>query len=188
MASGLLKWNPFKFTRPARTEQRGAASGAAGAEHPAAELPGPERLLQAVDPFGLLSNVFANPLSTAGGTGRWFGDFSALLFQPQIDVVDEGDALRVTAELPGVDKKDLELLFDDGFLVLRGEKRNQEDAREQGCYRIERAFGRFQRVVPLPEDVDVDRAEARFSDAVLTVRLPKKAGASTAQPRQLAIQ
>ena len=95
------------------------------------------------------------------------------MFQPRIDVVDDGDALRITAELPGIDRQDVELLVEDDALVLRGEKKLESKSEEQGCYRLERAFGSFQRVIPLPDGVDADRAEARFEHAVLTVRLPK---------------
>jgi HSP20 family protein len=88
-------------------------------------------------------------------------------------VVDEGKALRISADLPGLDRKDLEVLAEDGFLVLRGEKQQESRSEEQGCYRIERAFGSFQRVIPLPADVDTEHAQAKFDKGVLTLRLPK---------------
>ena len=149
MRLDISKWNPFRFVR----RSRGDGGDAAVRRSPdAADMD----LLG--DPFEL---------------DRWFGDFSPAMFQPRVDVVDEGNALRVSADLPGMDRKDIEVLAEDGFLVLRGEKKHESRAEEKGCYRVERAFGAFQRVVPLPADVDLEHAEAKFDNGVLTLRLPK---------------
>jgi HSP20 family protein len=111
--------------------------------------------------------------SGAGDLDRWFGDFRPARLQPQIDVVDTGETLTVAAELPGVAKEDLEVLVEGESLVLRGEKRQEYEGREEGCYHIERAFGRFERRIPLPDNVDPGRAQAEFENAVLRVRIPK---------------
>jgi HSP20 family protein len=186
MGLDLQKLNPFKFPRGGEARSPDPAAGG-GAPTPAAgaEALEPARLLQALDPFGLLPAMFRGPLG--GGTGGWFGNFAPALFQPRVDMVDEGEALRITAELPGLDKQDLELIVEDGFLVLRGDKRVDAGKEEKGCYRLERAFGSFQRVLPLPDGVDLDRAEARFDKGVLTLRLPKKAGEGKVS-RKLEIQ
>jgi HSP20 family protein len=186
MAFDLQKWLPFKFPRggsQARTQPAGAAAAAAGAAPQSPSAAGaldPLQLLRALDPFSLLPGMFRGPLAGASGGGGWFGDFAPALFDPRIDVVDAGDALRITAELPGLDRQDLELFVEGAFLVLRGEKRVDAKQDEKGCYRLERAFGNFQRVLPLPDGVDLERAEARFADGVLTLVLPKKAGGGSA--------
>ena len=92
----------------------------------------------------------------------WFGDYSPRLFQPRIDMVDDGDALCLTAELPGMERQDVEILVEEDAMVLRGEKKLESTSEEQGCYRLERAFGNFQRVIPLPDGGDTAQAEARF--------------------------
>ncbi|MFP3802689.1 Hsp20/alpha crystallin family protein, partial [Paraburkholderia sp. SIMBA_027] len=84
------------------------------------------------------------------GLDRWFGDFSSSRFQPRIDVVDDGDALRITAELPGMDRENLQTSIEDGVLVLRGEKKQDTRSEENGCYRLERSYGAFTRMIPLP--------------------------------------
>jgi len=150
----LDRWNPFKFSRKARGNGD------------------PNRALAVSDPLPLLQEA----LRGAFQMDRWFGDFSPGLFQPRVDVVDEGDALRVSADLPGMERKDVEVLVEDGALVLRGEKRLESTREEKGCYRVERAFGTFERMIPLPEDVDTEHAEARFDKGVLTLRLPKRPG------------
>jgi HSP20 family protein len=183
MRLDLDKWGPFKFGRRARDVQQSSGQGEGqqmgsasrgGTEMPATwldrqGLPEPMRMMGDFlrDPFGSLTQI-----------DRWFGDFSPGAFQPRVDVVDDGDALRVTAELPGMDSKDVEILLEDDYLVLRGEKKLEvrgED-HEQGCYHVERSFGSFQRIIPLPDGVDADRAEASFENGTLTIRLPKLSG------------
>lgn len=94
-------------------------------------------------------------------------------FQPRIDVVDEGPVLRVTAELPGMERGDLNLTVEDGALVLRGEKKQDMCNEEAGCYRLERAHGRFVRTIPMPENAEPDHALAKFDNGVLTLTVPK---------------
>lgn len=162
----LSKWSPFKFLRsPKKAEKVEAAS--------AAEAPTPLAAWQD-DPFFMLREMMREPWKNAEKQlDRWFGDHSPALFQPCVDVVDEGKALRITAELPGVAKEDLKISVDGDYLTLKGEKRLENTAEEEGCYRIERAYGSFQRLIPLPQEVDREKVEASFDKGVLTVRLPK---------------
>jgi HSP20 family protein len=98
---------------------------------------------------------------------------------PQVEVVDRDREVRITAELPGLEEKDVELRVEDNVLVLRGEKRTEfEDAGRQYS---ERSYGRFERHIALPSEVDDERANATFHNGVLTVTLPK-----TERARQLA--
>jgi HSP20 family protein len=176
MKLDLSQWNPFKFFRKTPGEKR-AEPAAATALAPAAGHEPPTgleawRLLMA-DPWRMMHDLLRDPFAGVGQLDRWFGDFSPRLFQPRIDMVDDGEALRLTAELPGMERQDVEILVEEDALVLRGEKKLESKSEEQGCYRLERAFGSFQRVIPLPDGVDVAHAEARFDKGVLTIRLPK---------------
>ena len=78
------------------------------------------------------------------------------------------------AELPGLSPEDVRVeVASDGSLVIEGERRSEMEAEEEGgVYRSERIYGRFARVIDLPEDVDVDRAQARFENGVLEISLP----------------
>ena len=166
-------WNPFKFLRKspeARRSDPASGTATAGSNFPAAF--DSSRLLP-TDPLRLMQDLWRDPFSGVGALDRWFGDFSPALVQPKIDVVDEGDAVRIDAELPGIDQKDIEILIQDDAVILRGEKKMESESEEQGCYRIERSFGSFQRVVPLPDGVDINRAEASMDKAVLKMRIPK---------------
>jgi len=79
----------------------------------------------------------------------------------------------VTAELPGMEEKDVELTLRDNALTISGEKRDEREERDEGRYYAERFHGRFSRTVPLPEEVDPGKVAAAFKNGVLTVVMPK---------------
>ena len=92
---------------------------------------------------------------------------------PHIDVVETDNAVELTAELPGVAEKDIDVTLVDDVLTIKGEKK-VESSEEKKDYRIvERSFGSFQRSIRLPFAVEPDKVEASFKDGVLHVVLPK---------------
>lgn len=129
------------------------------------------------DPFfsGFPSQtVMSRALSSFfGDFDSWFGDHSPGLFQPHIDVTDSGRHLEIAAELPGMTQEDVEVQVQDNLLTLRGEKRHETRNESEGCYRLERSYGRFERQIPLPDGVNGEGAEATFDKGVLRVRMPK---------------
>jgi HSP20 family protein len=90
---------------------------------------------------------------------------------PHVEVVDRDKEVRVTAELPGLEEKDVEIRVEDNMLVLRGERRTEFDDQER--HYSERYYGRFERRLALPAEVDDERANATFRNGVLTIMLPK---------------
>jgi HSP20 family protein len=88
------------------------------------------------------------------------------------------------ADLPGLSEADVKIEMQDGSLTISGERKAEHEQRERGWYRIERAFGGFNRSLTLPEGVDPDRIEASFSHGVLEVRIPKPA---ERKPRRIEI-
>ncbi|HEY0939582.1 MAG TPA: Hsp20/alpha crystallin family protein [Steroidobacter sp.] len=90
---------------------------------------------------------------------------------PSMEIAETDKEWKISAEMPGMDEKDIEILVDDDTLTVRGEKRSEVDDRDKQF--SERYYGRFERRVALPPDVETDRAQARFSKGVLTVTLPK---------------
>jgi HSP20 family protein len=94
---------------------------------------------------------------------------------PSVEVSESDREVRITAEMPGMSDKDVELFVEDGMLTLRGEKRQESDDKERGY--SERFYGRFERRIQLPSNVDDKAAAADFRDGVLTVTLPKSAEA-----------
>ncbi len=94
-------------------------------------------------------------------------------FMPQIDVVDSEKEVRVSAELPGMDEKDIDVSLTAEALTIRGEKKEETEEKGKGYYRSERSYGSFSRTIPLPVEIDTDKIEASFKKGVLTVKLPK---------------
>jgi len=91
--------------------------------------------------------------------------------------IEETDAeLIVRIELPGMEKTDFRITLDDATLYLRGEKRFERSRNDSTYHVMERAYGMFERAIPLPRYVDSDRAEASYRNGVLTVTLPKLEG------------
>ena len=90
---------------------------------------------------------------------------------PSLEVNATDNEVRVSAELAGLDESDVEVLVDDNALTIRGEKRSESEDKERRF--SERYYGRFERVIPLPFEVEEDKAEASFKNGVLTVTLPK---------------
>ena len=92
----------------------------------------------------------------------------------------------VTAEVPGLDKADIDLTITPGGLVIRGEKREETEDSRKDFYVSERRYGKFVRSIPLPDGIDVERANARVDRGVLTVRFPKLE-TGREKPRRLSI-
>jgi HSP20 family protein len=94
-------------------------------------------------------------------------------FHPSVDVKEGEKEIVVHAELPGMEEKDVELLLEESSLVLKGEKKFEKEDKGEGYHTIERSYGAFHRVIPLPREIDLNKAQARFKNGVLTVILPK---------------
>ncbi|MFZ5998454.1 MAG: Hsp20/alpha crystallin family protein [Nitrospirota bacterium] len=98
-------------------------------------------------------------------------------FTPRVDVSETDKEIKVSAELPGMDEKDIEVTLNKDSLTIKGEKKEEKEDKGKNYYRIERSYGSFSRTIPLPLEVETDRAEATFKKGVLTVTLPKTAKA-----------
>jgi HSP20 family protein len=93
---------------------------------------------------------------------------------PAVDIVEKDKAYEVTAELPGLDEKNIEVKLANGGLMIKGEKQEEKEEKKKDYYLHERHFGAFERCFRIPEGVDTDKIEASFKKGVLTVTLPKK--------------
>lgn len=93
----------------------------------------------------------------------------------RVDVADNGNAITVTAELPGMSDADIDVSIRDGRLTIRGEKKSDRGSEENGVLVKERVYGAISRTVPLPDGIDADAARATFANGVLTVVIPKSA-------------
>jgi HSP20 family protein len=104
---------------------------------------------------------------------RWFRGEELDVRVPTVDVYEEKDDIIVKAELPGMDKDNIEVNLTDHTLTIKGEKRKEEEAKEENYYRSERSYGSFLRTLELPKDVHGDKVKASFKNGILEVRMPK---------------
>jgi HSP20 family protein len=112
----------------------------------------------------------------------WFRHGAALVgMAPAIDIAEKDKAYEVTAELPGLDEKDIDVTVSDNVLSIKGEKKEEKEEKEKNYYLSERRYGAFQRSFELPAGVDAGKIEAQFAKGVLTVTLPKTAEAQKKQ-------
>jgi len=106
-------------------------------------------------------------------------------WSPAIDVAESEKEFTVRAEIPGIDPKDLEVSITGNQLVLSGEKKESTEKKGKDFYQSESRYGSFRRVVPLPQTVDVEKAEAECSNGVITIRLQK---VQTQPPKRIEVK
>jgi HSP20 family protein len=115
-----------------------------------------------------INRIFQNPFQLlTPGTSFFEG------WEPNIDVYEDKDKVTVRAELPGMKPGDIEATVQGDTLTISGERRQEEEEKEGEIYRAERFFGRFQRVITLPQEVEADKIKASYKDGVLTIECPK---------------
>ncbi|HZU89090.1 MAG TPA: Hsp20/alpha crystallin family protein [Stellaceae bacterium] len=145
---------------------------------PAAQQPDPLAALHR-EMNRLFDDFWRDFEGLAGGFG-----FDGQTVWPQVEVAESDAAVTVTAELPGLDQKDVEVLLNDGVLTLRGEKKSEIE--DKNRHFSERRYGRFERRIPLDVEIDQDKVNAAFKNGVLTINLPK-APQAVAQSKRIAI-
>jgi HSP20 family protein len=92
---------------------------------------------------------------------------------PVVDVAEREKDYEITAELPGMDEKDIEVSLSDDVLTIKGEKKEEKEERQKDYHVSERRYGSFQRSLRVPDGVDANKIEAKFKNGVLTLILPK---------------
>ena len=102
---------------------------------------------------------------------------------PAVDVTETDKGYEISAELPGIDEKNVEVKFADGVLTIKGEKQEEKEEKRKDYYLQERSFGSFRRSFQVPDGVDADKIEATFKKGVLTVMLPKSAQAQKTEKK-----
>lgn len=142
-------------------------------------------------PFSLMRRLFDDLERLTGfgvpdtrrGEDRGRGGFP---FVPTVEVKRRDDKLVVNVDLPGLSADDIRITADESALIIEGERRSEHEEQDGDVWRCERSYGRFQRMIPLPEGADANTAEARFDNGVLeiSVRAPEQ----QAQRRRIDIQ
>jgi len=116
------------------------------------------------------------PAAMAAAEGVW---------APAVDIQETKDGFVVEAELPGMKQEEIQITIVDNTLTLKGERKREQEVREDGYTRVERAYGTFQRALALPSVVDANKVRAKYKDGVLTIELPKK---EEAKPKEIKVQ
>ena len=127
----------------------------------------------------LLDEAFRGWPLTTEDDGSLVGQWS-----PLVDVVEDKDAVRITAELPGIKPEDVKISVENNRLTIRGEKRQSSEEKTDQAHRYERFYGVFERAFTVPSTVDAEHIKATYDLGVLTVRLPKL---ERAKPRQIQV-
>ena len=124
----------------------------------------------------LFNTVFDQPAGNgAGGLRRWV---------PAMDLVETPEAFVLRADLPGLSEEDVKIEMEDSVLTISGERKSESHDRDEGFYRVERAFGTFSRSLTLPKGVDPEAVSATFDRGVLEVSVPKP---EERKPRRISI-
>ncbi|HEX2537332.1 MAG TPA: Hsp20/alpha crystallin family protein [Pseudolabrys sp.] len=114
--------------------------------------------------------------SLAGGAG---GKGGSNMLMPSTDVTETDKEIEITAELPGLEEKDVQVNFADGVLTIRGEKKAEKEEKDKNYRLVERSYGSFERSIALPEGVKPEDVKATIAKGVLTVKVPKPAPAQS---------
>ena len=127
-----------------------------------------------IDAFQKEMNRLFNDFFTGTGLRPWSEEMESLgAFNPQVNMTEDEKSILVSAELPGLEEKDIEISLSKDSLTIKGEKKEEAEHKDKEAYYLERSFGSFTRVLPIPKDVNTEKAEASFKKGVLTISLPK---------------
>ncbi len=141
--------------------------------------------LKSLIPIGRDRSVASPFMSLQREIDRLFEDFSrgfptiagngATALMPSMDVTETDKEIEITAELPGLEEKDVEVNIADNILTIRGEKKVEKEQKDKNYRLVERSYGSFERTLELPEGVNADAIKANISKGLLKVTVPKPA-------------
>jgi HSP20 family protein len=141
------------------------------------------------DPFGdvdamfnrMMSNHYWPRLALEGNGGK------KVQWAPSADISETEKEYVIRAELPAVDKDNVQVMLDQGLITIKGERKQQKEDKNEKFHRVESFYGSFERSFSLPENVDSDAIRCESKDGVLSVHIPK-AELSKNKPKQIAVQ
>lgn len=139
------------------------------------------------EPWGLLNrlNQLAYADKPPSDSDSDYSNVVTSHWRPAVDIKEEADRFLITADLPGVDPKDIEITMDNGVLTIKGERHSESTEGKDGYKRVERVSGAFYRRFSLPDTADAERIEATGKNGVLEVTLPKH---EKVQPRKIEVK
>jgi len=138
--------------------------------------------LMRFDPYREIATLQDRLSRVFGPTER--RDESLAAWAPPVDIAEEKDRILITAELPGFREDEISIQTENGMLTLSGERTLEKETSEKAYHRVERSYGQFVRSFSLPNNVDRERIQARFTNGLLQIELPKR---EDAKPRTIKI-
>jgi len=120
-----------------------------------------------------------------GSRWPWRSTQDLSSWAPAVDIYEDAEQLRVSAELAGIDPKDVDIRIEDGVMSLSGERKLEKEEKKDNYHRIETRYGSFSRSFSLPNYVDTDKVRAEFKNGVLNVYLPKR---EESKPKQIKVK
>lgn len=139
----------------------------------------------------LFDDFFNNTVGWSVGQQPMDQTGALSLLTPQVDISETDEAYKLLVDLPGVDSKDIELSADEESLTIRAEKqREASDSDDDGArlHRVERSFGRFERMLTLPVDADTENISAKYTNGVLEVSVPRRKDIEQTRGRRIEIE
>ena len=128
-----------------------------------------------------MNRMFEDVFSGRAEEGK---ELTTSTWAPSVDIFETERELVLTAEIPGIDEKDVEIKIEDNTLSLKGERKFEKETKEENYHRIERSYGSFYRAFTLPNSIDPDRIQATHENGVLKITMPKR---DELQPRKVKI-
>jgi len=147
-----------------------------------------------LDPFRRMHEEMNRLVDSFFGDSGWALDRPSVngtraLMQPQLDIFETDKAYKLAVELPGVERDDIDLSVDDDALIIRARKeRKSEEVTDDQYHRVERSFGRYERMLTLPSDADTDSINAELRNGVLEVTIPRREDLQSASGRRIEIK
>ena len=162
----IAPWNWFRKEQESAVNPRMAAADPFVALHQEMERA-----------FDDVFRRFGAGVGRDGPGARPLEEATALLLRPSLDISEGRKAYTLRVEVPGIEAGDVTLEVEDDTLRIRGEKRQEREEGDEDYHCVERSYGRFERVLSLPEDADPDGIDAKFKNGILKVRIQKRAPA-----------
>lgn len=120
-----------------------------------------------------IDRLFDQAMRELPSLPEWGAESMGHALRPKLDIREAGEAYIITVEVPGVQKEDVTVEVRNDSLIISGEKRQEQEKKEERYHRVERSYGTFRRVLALPDDAKGDEIRATFKDGVLTLRVPR---------------
>lgn len=118
-----------------------------------------------------MNRLFEDVFTSARGEEK---DIISSSWTPAVDIYEDENQLVLTAEVPGIEEKDIEIKLEDNTLSIQGERKMEKETKEENYHRIERAYGSFYRSFTLPNYIDQEKIQAEHENGILKITMPKK--------------